>query len=503
VGSISEVTLQGLPGGIGVVAKVVAPPTPRGEIRSGVVTMNCNPNAVNPTNIKIHNPADLTGYTASFDTALACSKTLACTVTADDKSFYNVRNIPMVSGRDPNDANDWIYAVDLCSPVPFDCNDCGNQSVYCQVSPSLNAVFCVGSISNVTLHALNGSRGVIAHVGSPPGSDGLVRSGTVTMNCDPTATNITNINFHNPNNLNGYSLSFDSAMACAEPSSCVIMSADGYFYNLTGIPTIAGRDPTDTYGWNFTVNVCSPLPFNCDVCGNQAAYCQVSPSQTIILCAGLIGNVTLKALPQGQGVVAHVTAPIARDNFIRSGTVTMNCNPSSIIPSNIQFHLPTDPSDYSVSFDSALACGSNKPIGPCHTKAADGSLYDITGIQTVSGRDPSDQFGWQYSANLCTPLPMTCDICGTQSAYCQVSPSHTSVFCVGSISSVKLMGFPAGRGLVGYVSSTSPDGNVRSGNVTIICNPNANMPTNVHVVNPASLTGFTISFESALACPVH
>jgi hypothetical protein len=316
--------------------------------------MNCNPTS-NVTNIKIHNPSSVNGYTASFDTAFACPKSPFCTVTAEDMSSYDLRGIPMISGRDPNDAYGWTYAVDICSSVPFGCSVCGNQSVYCQVSPSLNPFFCVGSINNVTLRALSGSRGVVATVTSPPGVDGRIRSGTVTMNCNPTATNVTNINFHNPNNLDGYSLSFDSAMACAKPPSCTIISTDGYIYNLTGIPTIAGRDPNDTFGWNFRVNLCSPLPMTCDICGIQSAYCQVSPSRTRHYCVGSISSVKLVGFPGGRGVIGYVSST-SPNGDLRSGNVTMLCNPNAIQPNNVQVFNPSTLTDFAISFESALAC---------------------------------------------------------------------------------------------------------------------------------------------------
>jgi hypothetical protein len=105
-------------------------------------------------------------------------------------------------------------------------------------------------------------------------------------------------------------------------------------------------------------------------------------------------------------------------------------------------------------------------------KADDGTLYDLTGIPTVSGKDPQDSYGWQYSANPCTPLTSPCDVCNMDAGYCQVNPSRTSFFCVGAVATVTFSGQAGGTGVIAnFVAPADKTGLVRKGTLTITCDP--------------------------------
>jgi len=70
-----------LDGGKGVVVNYTSPQGSDGNIRKGVVIVNCNPNAIEPMNIQIYNPPNYTSYSVQFDSAYACPVNM-------DKKFY-------------------------------------------------------------------------------------------------------------------------------------------------------------------------------------------------------------------------------------------------------------------------------------------------------------------------------------------------------------------------------------------------------------------------------
>jgi len=72
VGELDMVTFEGLAGGKGVVATFKSPMGTDGNVRQGVVTVTCKPDAAEPQNIVVHNPPNVLGYNTQFDTAHAC-----------------------------------------------------------------------------------------------------------------------------------------------------------------------------------------------------------------------------------------------------------------------------------------------------------------------------------------------------------------------------------------------------------------------------------------------
>jgi len=136
-------------------------------------------------------------------------------------------------------------------------------------------------------------------------------------------------------------------------------------------------------------------------------------------------------------------------------------------------------------------------------RANDGSVYDLTGLPTITGVDPNDNFKWSYSVNLCSPLPIACDVCLMDAGYCQVSPSRQTIFCVGSASQppISFAGLDGGKGVVAtFTSPADKGGTVRKGLVTVNCNSEASQPQNIKIHNPNDPTGYTISFDHALGC---
>jgi len=136
-------------------------------------------------------------------------------------------------------------------------------------------------------------------------------------------------------------------------------------------------------------------------------------------------------------------------------------------------------------------------------KANDGTAYDLTGLPTITGVDPADNFKWTYSTNLCSPLPMACDVCAMDAGYCQVSPSRQTIFCVGSSSAppIAIAGLDGGKGVVAtFTSPPDKGGTVRKGTVTVNCDAAAAQPQNIKIHNPDNPTGYYISFDHVLGC---
>jgi len=94
---------------------------------------------------------------------------------------------------------------------------------------------------------------------------------------------------------------------------------------------------------------------------------------------------------------------------------------------------------------------------------------------------------------------MSCDVCFTDAGYCQVSPSASTKYCVGSASQppITFAGLDGAKGVV--ATFISPDA-VRRGIVTVNCNPAATQPQNIMIHSPNDPTGYTISFDHEFAC---
>jgi len=284
-----------------------------------------------------------------------------CTsVTAPDGTTYDQLNmIPTVTGVDPSDNFKWTYSINLCTPLPQACDVCVMDAGYCQVSPSRQTIFCVGSAyPNDRIVGLNAGKGVLTTFTSPPDKGGTVRIGIVTVNCNPNALTPQNIMIHNPNDPTGYRASWESAYACPSVIGCAATSSDGHSYSqLKSIQTVNGSDPNDSFKWIFTVNICSPLSFPCDVCGSSAGYCQQSPSKQTVFCVGSsYPDVSITGLVGGAGIMAEFKSPPDANGYVRRGNVTVNCSPGAFTPQNVVILTPTNPTGYFIIFDSAFAC---------------------------------------------------------------------------------------------------------------------------------------------------
>jgi len=267
--------------------------------------------------------------------------------------------IPTVSGSDPLDHFPWKYTINLCTPLPQTCDVCAMNAGYCQMSPSGTTAFCVGSAyPNDRIVGLNGGQGVMAFFTSPPDRSGNVRSGNVTVYCNPNAITPQNVKIYNPATITSYQASWESAYACPAVTGCAATSVDGHSYSqLKSIQTVSGSDTNDAFRWIYTVNICSPLPFACDLCGSSAGYCQQTPSKQFAFCVGSsYPDVSITGLLGGAGIMAEFKSPPDAGGNVRRGNVTVNCSPGALTPQNVVIRNPTYITGYFITFDSAFAC---------------------------------------------------------------------------------------------------------------------------------------------------
>jgi len=165
---------------------------------------------------------------------------------------------------------------------------------------------------------------------------------------------------------------FSWAILTLSQPPCKFTDKEGHYYDLTPLSKapVSGSDGQD---YTYTVSICSnslpqpceitngqPTPDNQRACVNQVGYCQtgINSHAGYGFCIGTSDNPTDTAgIPGGKGVTIYYQEP--RRVVGRSGTVTINCNPSSPLVGPVKAISPTPNAPephYELIFESWAGC---------------------------------------------------------------------------------------------------------------------------------------------------
>jgi len=312
------------------------------------------------------------------------------------------------------------------------------------------------------------------------------RAGRVIITCDPKAL-VSHLTAITPENPMNYEFRFSSVAGCSTVPPCKVESLTGEYYDLTpfiGTSPITASDDKGEY--RYSVTVCQDGIPKCDIC-SPSGYCQTSASQDQTYCVGTYENIT--ANDDGSGVVLYYEEPIRG----RKGKVRIECDPLAGLVTNITAISPPDITGYEFQFKSYAACPR---ISPCKVTAADGSVYDLHPLvlhAPLWGVDKENE--WNYTVTICQS---TLSCAGVDPAgYCQYYLDYPDIqFCVGSYDSIQ--GLNNGQGV--KLSYSEPREG-RTGTISITCDPDGPVVSEITAISPENLEGYEFNFKSSAACP--
>jgi len=142
-----------------------------------------------------------------FTSYAACPKVTPCQATSPDGSSYDLGALVLhepISGQD--EWNEWKYTVSICQNL-LKCTSFDNAG-YCQESTDFPMQFTVGVFA--TIEGLDEGKGVKLTYNGGDNS----RSGTVTVECNPSGGLVSDVVAISPDTLDGYQLNFKSNAAC-------------------------------------------------------------------------------------------------------------------------------------------------------------------------------------------------------------------------------------------------------------------------------------------------
>eukprot|EP01124_Arcella_intermedia_P027701 TRINITY_DN5474_c0_g1_i2.p1 TRINITY_DN5474_c0_g1~~TRINITY_DN5474_c0_g1_i2.p1 ORF type:complete len:241 (-),score=19.05 TRINITY_DN5474_c0_g1_i2:13-735(-) len=141
-----------------------------------------------------------------------------CIVPGSGNTHYDLSPLEGLRISKADASNEWLYTISVCQNL-VECDTSCPQAGYCQFNQRFqNTIFCIGTYSNA--HEIEG--GVALTYTSI--KDG--RQGTVIINCDPTATEPTNLEAISPSDKMGYKMIFSSKYACPVQTDCVYPDCD-------------------------------------------------------------------------------------------------------------------------------------------------------------------------------------------------------------------------------------------------------------------------------------
>jgi len=411
-----------------------------------------------------------------------CSAQHPCNVVASDGSTYDLSRLAALGTISATDENAlWTYTVSVCGNR-VSCGDSVTTG-YCQKGTigGRPYTFNVGNLDQTIAHP-NGEGVELIYFEPREG-----RAGRVIISCDPDnlVSHITAITPEDPLN---YEFRFSSIAGCSTVPPCKVESPSGLYYDLTAFIGTSPITASDDKGeWQYRVSVCQDTIANCDIC-STSGYCQTSPSGSTTFCVGTFENIT--ANDNGTGVVLLYEEPVQG----RKGQVHITCDPQGGLVSDITAISPPDKTGYAFHFKSYAAC----PVSTtsCKVTADDGSAYDLRQLVVhppLWGADDIKE--WNYTVSICQD---TLSCYGVDPAgYCQFNLDYPWIeFCVGKFESIQGLNNGAGVKLT-YKDPTEG----RIGTVTITCDPNGPVVSEITAISPDKIEDYEFNFKSSAACP--
>jgi len=160
---------------------------------------------------------------------------------------------------------------------------------------------------------------------------------------------VSNVTAVSPDLPTDYEFFFTSYAACPKYPACKATSPDGSTYDLEALvlhEPITGVDQKNE--WKYSVSVCQNL-LQCGT-SDKAGYCQEYTVFPVHFTVGVFTNI--EALDEGKGV--KLTYSGGTED--RAGTVTVTCNPSGPLVSDIVAISPDTLKGYQFNFKSSAAC---------------------------------------------------------------------------------------------------------------------------------------------------
>jgi hypothetical protein len=404
-----------------------------------------------------------------------------CNVVASDGSTYDLTRLASVGNISATDSNAlWTYMISVCGNHVL-CGT-GSKTGYCQYGNigGVDYHFNVGYLDQTIAHTDNGGVELLYYEPTEQ------RAGRVLISCNPLAL-IANITAITPENPLNYEFRFSSIAGCSTMPPCKVVSPNQQnSYDLTdfiGTSPITVTDGEYQYG----VTVCQNGINNCNLCAT-AGYCQ-SAIRDLKFCIGKYQNIS--GNDDGSGVVLYYDEPVEG----RKGKVFVTCDPQSSLVSDITAITPPVLTGYEFYFKSYAAC----PITPpCKAIAPDGTSYDLATLvlhPPLSGIDSINK--WNYTLSICQDSLS----CGNvnPAGYCQYLVDNPYVqYCIGKFDTIE--GLNQGQG-VKLTYKEPVEGRV--GTVTVTCNPNGSLVSDITVVSPDLKTDYAFNFKSNAACGIN
>lgn len=193
-----------------------------------------------------------------------------------------------------------------------------------------------------------------------------------------------------------------AACGASTPSACSVKGPDGNTYDFSSLTKTDGSSyqvSQDQY--NYTFNVCAPLPPD-NACAGlataaNASVCQAGNGEALAVIAKWDSSARLgfssDGLPEISTANGDKCFPSEKP---RTSEIKFVCSPNRRVGEISIFNTGCD---YAVQFETSLACGSSPVKVPCGL-TNNGATYDLTPLKGKVLRATVDQY--EYSLSVCS-----------------------------------------------------------------------------------------------------